>query len=706
MGKQLLSALSAKVDKLQELHNNESQQLREVARQAEQAERKANSNAQDLANKLDKGHLKLQTLVSEMSARIKSAEQARSDETERQRMLLDEVNSMRYKLESFSLQASEVGSEFKNRSREWDIDAQRGADAIRAVREHDHALETLHHSIDATQEAVSKKVETSIMEMRLRIDSEGRARFQFEQGMRELYSEVRKVMSNQDRDVNSRMETFKQQITQAFDRERQEREKGLGITSEQMRMLEKATREALQMAVDKMASQVANVDDVVTQERTSRGKFEGALRTEVEEAFKLIQTAVVKKFDEMQTSQTESKHAIANAIKTLKESLLLVERTADQKLLSIEEVLRAEIRSRMETDRALSDVKTELETKADDFEKKASEAITEAVQEARTNTLKIEEDLKRTAEQLIIAKTRSLEDVENQLSNVRKRVKESEVETDTKLRQLQLAAEQVGHNAHTALETMEARMETKFTGVSTEIESVSGKIKEVEALCGKVKVDMDDRLNFRAQQIDSALDAFKVEIDQRSTKKDAADAEKRFEAQVGSIQSSISNLHTSIQTIRDDVDLKSSKKEIDESESRSKTQLAALNARFVDMDTNFLNIREEFASKAAKKDVEEMDSNLKTIIVNLQVKDVAIEELFEKLQEDVNERINKKQLNDLEDRMRNYILNLETKDLEFDQSISGIKESLSLCPARAELSEAEKKIMTWVFKTLTATFYL
>ena len=687
-----ISALTAKVERLQDLFNEEASTVRDLSRKEEAVDRRVAQLAQEMSIKVDKSQMKTQMMLSDLIARQRAADQFREDESERHRNMTEEINALRYRLETFSLQSTEVGQEFRSRVRDFESELQRGTETLRAIKDHDHALETLHHTIDSSSDAISKKVDMSIIDLRQKIDSEARGRFQFENGMRELYSEVRKVIASQDRDLTHKIESASQQAVTVFERERLERERSSTSLLEQMRNLEKMVRDNIQNALDKVAGQLNSIEDTVSQERMGRSKFESSIRAELEDGFKLMQMAVAKKVDEMQQVQNETRHSVGVAVKTLKEAVVLVERTSDQKLSAVEDVLRAEIRSRLETDRTLADMRAEMETKAEIFEQKALDAISEVTEEARSSHAKIEEDLKKTAEQMIISKTRAIDDIETQVAQIRKRVKESETEITAKLHQIQLAGEQIGRDAQTSLENAESRIESRFQIAAGNIIDMGTKVRDVATLCEKTKAEMEDKLNFRVVQIDSTMEAFKQELELRITKKDASDSEKRFEASVAGVQSTIGHVNISLQNLQDVVDKSASKKELEDVESRTKAQFATISNRVSEVDGALITVREELGTKMSKKDLETVESNIKESILNLQLKQMSSEETSERIQEDLKERITKKHLGESEERVKSQLLDLEARTIDFDMNIKSLKDALNLRATHLDIAEAETKL--------------
>ncbi|KAJ3212621.1 hypothetical protein HDU82_008843 [Entophlyctis luteolus] len=649
VGKSQIATLTAKVEKLTEIVSSESLNLKEIARVADQADKKTGQMAQEFGMKLERGQLKLQTIVSDLVARQKTLEYHENEENEKHRMLADELNSLRYKLESFSLMTAEVGNEVRAKARDLEYEQQRGADTMRVIKDHDHALEALHHTIDASSDSLSKRFEVTLIEIRQRVDAEARARFQFENGMRELYAEIRKTLSSQDRGATDRIESARQQAAVAFERERLERERNIGLMADEIRTMEKAVKEALNAATEKMLSQLTLIDATVNQEKTARTKFETQVKSDIEGGFKLIQQAVLKKFEEMQMMQTEMRHNVGLAVKALKESVTLVEKTTDQKLNAVEDVLRAEIRSRMETDRVVDEVKKDMEFTTANTEKRAMAAIAQAIEESRENNSRLEEELKATAEQLVGSKTRQIDDLENQLELLRKRIVESDAETSAKIRMAHLAAEQMGHTAQAALEVVEARIDMRFSTEQQNVDEVLEKVKQIDERADVIKNDIEDRINFRSLQMESTMAAFKEELEQRLSKSDAADLEAKLSAVI------------------------------------SETN------RINDIDQVILGVKEDVSNRSTRKELDDHESNLKTAILNLELKGVVYDEMLEKLQSEIDQKASKKTVEDQDNRIKNFVMEEEMKAMELEENFRSVKESVDLRVTKLEVEDMEKK---------------
>ncbi|KAJ3209859.1 hypothetical protein HDU67_005864, partial [Dinochytrium kinnereticum] len=689
LGKSLVATLTAKVERMQETMMSDSQTIKDLVRQSEQTEKRSVAADQDIVARLEREQSKMQNIIADLTARLRMNEQREDEEAERQKMMVNELNDLRYKVETFSMKTHEVGQEFRAKARDWELESHRGMDFTRMLRDHQMALEGLQHGLDSVSDSTSKKLEMSLLDLRQKIDQEAKSRYHFEGGMRDLFSEVKKAVSSQDRELHDRIEVIKNQIIMAIDRERQDREKTVLLIAEQMRALERNLRDAQQSALDKLASQVAGVEDQFAQERSARGKLEVQCRTDMQDGFKAVQEVVDKKTGEMQQSQQDLKHHVGGVVKALKESVILVEKTADQKLHSLEEVLRAEIKARMELDRNLNELHETLETKVNTVERRAFEAIADAIEESKVTSEKLEESIQAAAEQLASSKSRMMEDLDKQVAQIRTRVKDFETELNSKFRQLQLSAEQIGRDAQQNLENAEAKIEGKIAAAFVNEDELASKIRDVETRCELVKAEMEDKLNIRTLQVDSAFEALKSELDLRSSKKDAADMEVRFEASLANVQASVSKLMEANKEVRDEVELRSTRKELDDMEARSKLLIANLQARAAETDATVIALKEDVSGRGLKKEMEDLESRIKSSILDLQVRDADLDNQIDRVKEDISGRVSREQMTVFEERFRDQIQNTELRSDRIVESVSELRDALALKVTKIELNEYE-----------------
>lgn len=264
-------------------------------------------------------------------------------------------------------------------AQELDIEQQRSSDNFRAIKDHEHALDSLHKSIDIKAETLKRSVDSALQDLRQRVDNETRSRMAFEHNIKELYSDVRKVIQNQERSILDRLDSTRQTVLSAVDRERQEREKSLTGVVNQMRDWEKAVKETEFQIMNSVSNQLSGMDEKIQEDRdqrqrytyttNNRRRFENSLRGDVEDGIRTVQTSVVKRANELNDSQNELKQRVGHAVQSLQESNILVEKTLEAKINVTEGVLRAEIKSRMDAESDLKTYKTSMDLRLESLKK-------------------------------------------------------------------------------------------------------------------------------------------------------------------------------------------------------------------------------------------------------------------------------------------------------------------------------------------------
>jgi hypothetical protein len=112
-GKSTVSQLTAKLESLAETSRVESIVIRDLQRQIESCNRNSRDGSQELAAKFERDQLKMHQMVADVAARQMHAEKSTEEAELRHRSQIEEVNNLRYRLESFALKASEATTEVR-----------------------------------------------------------------------------------------------------------------------------------------------------------------------------------------------------------------------------------------------------------------------------------------------------------------------------------------------------------------------------------------------------------------------------------------------------------------------------------------------------------------------------------------------------------------------------------------------------------------
>ena len=692
-GKMHMAALSAKVDSLTATVESDTSIIRDLSRRLNEADKQAKESDQALLLKSDKQILKLHQMFSELLAKQRQSETTSQDTEDKQRMILEEMNHMRYKLEAYSLKTNEFGHEVNARSRDLEHELQRGSDTFRKLAEHQHMFENLQGNVNSSIEQLQKKLEQASSEIRHKLEGDARNRIQFENNMRELHQDIRKTIQCQEKDNNDRIESLKANIFHQADRDRADKERISLNLNEQLRVIEKVVKENQVQFLEKSVQQYINLEANIEDEKISRKKFETEIRSEYDEGFKMIRQAVIKKSEENQQHIVDSKIQMSNAIKALQESLILAERGLEKKLLNAEEVLRAEIKARMDLEQRHIIFSNEASAKIDVIEEKILSRIEEAIQDLNSEIDKVRREIQDVAESLSASKSRNLDDLDSRISQLSNRSKQTEIDLQAKIQLALSSIESIKAEQADTIEASEAKLSKAISLLQNGDEDTLKKVLGVELLCSNIKNEIDDKLNLKSTQLDQTMEAFKSELSARVTvveaKETQADLERLLVNSQKRLEEMSSQVNDAIQGVKDRV----SRNELDEVEIRLKSLVSSVQARLLLLDGTVISNSSQLSERSLKSELHETEKKLKEMIQDLKIQNSEFNNNMVAFKNEMSDRITKSNLLEAEDRIKNQIHLIDDRFTDIYSNIVSVKESISV-KANNEDMESLSKALT------------
>ncbi|KAJ1558671.1 hypothetical protein HK096_007671 [Nowakowskiella sp. JEL0078] len=657
--KSALSQIQTQIVQLQAHQTETSTTLRDLHNQINSQNECLHEAQTTTTNRLERDALHHLSQTQDLMTRTRHLESKSEESNDRARGITENVSNLHVKLDGISVSLDSLSNDARGRVKDLEFETSRLSESLRVLKDHDKVLDAIQLRLDGGLDVLGKRIEAVVAETRIRSDTDSRARTVFETGVREMYQEVRKAMVSQDRELGERVDAVRQSVVVIAERERGEREKSIAAVLDFVRGLEKSAKECEVRLVDRMTKEIAIVQGGVVEDRAGRGKFETAMRAEWEEGFKLINAVVNKKGEDLQNQQNELKQCLALAARSLQESLILVEKTSDSKLASVEDVLRAEVKARMNTDTRLSDMDDDFTQQREALHKVLLEQINEVASNLEVAVSKLEEDLKKTSDQLSVAKTRSVDDLETQLTQLRKRIKEAEAMQNDKFKAVHSSIELTQQLAQDNLEESEIKLETQISNVRADIEVTMEKVKRVEIAAHNHSLEVDEKLNGRQLQMDQSMEALKEEIAIRCTQQDLTNFDAHLKATVHSVHTSVSHLQSSLSSLKEDVEYRATRKELTDVDNRMQTIINTLHAKAISLDDNIIQVREDIALRATKKEAEELDSRFKSAVLKLQTRDIELEDILSTVRDEISDRVLKKQLLESEEQVRDRMNHLE-----------------------------------------------
>nr|KAJ3421739.1 hypothetical protein HK105_002449 [Polyrhizophydium stewartii] len=691
-GKTMLATLAARVDKLQDSTTADAATIRELSRQVAESDQRAREAAAQLASRMERDSSKLHQLVADIAGRQQSEERTIRDQDDRFRAAAEAINQMRYTTEASLLKANQVGNEFYAKAKDWEAEMRRGAESMRAIKDHEQALESLHTTVSATTETLARRTESALGEIRQRIDADARFRGQFEDSIRGVCAEIRRVIQSQERDLIDRVESLRQAAAAGVERVRQENAAALADRLEQQHQHEREVRDSQALLLEKVSQQLLAVDAILGDERQARRTLEAQLQTTLEEGFKLMQTAIAKRFGEVVENHQELKASVAQVTRSLQDSVFLVEKTLEGKIASVEEVLRAEIKSRMETDSAVSGLAEELTLKLDHSERKLAARIDEGIAESAREHDALVNETRETVAQVSKSIASAAADADTQLSALAGRIGESTRAVRDEIKALAANAAGIESDLRAAIDQAQAKMASESDRLESLVAENGAKMKGVDAACRELRVHVDERINLRGAQLDAALEAFKTELASRATKAEFADLshlatteDQRARTLIESLQKQVSELGASLDRHVSRTDLEDARAEI-------RLEVASAQEKAAHVEERLLQMSSDMATRISADTLVETESRLRESMRAIHERVSENDQQLQTMRSGLEERATNDMVSEVKTELAHRVLEQQQRIQHFATEIQGLREAFAAMPARADLEHVSASV--------------
>lgn len=688
----LMASLNAKIDKLQEKSLSDDLVIQELTKKLSEADQNFRDFTQQMSVKTDKDTLKLQQMLQEIISKQRNAESVRQEQEGQNRVVLEQLNHMRYKMESYIIKTDQVGSDLHVKSRDWVAESQKGSEAIKAIKNHDQALNVLHSVLDSTNDSLMRRIEGSHTEIKQRLESEQRARQQFETNMRDLCSEWRKVVQNQERELIDRIEGLRQNFQRGLESECSIRESSILIISNSIRDFEKQVKDTESGAVDQFNQRIRALENLIAEERQSLNEQENRLQNSLEEGLAFMQSNINKRMTESYEHNMETKHSMSQIAKTLQESISIADKSSASKIKGLEDVIRAEIKSRIDTDATISGLAVEIKKNIEIIEEKTLNHLKDSQDQIRADIIQISDELKATSEMTTETINKTITILEVDVEKLSKALKGNEINTLH-------ALEEIRDKLSQGVSNVEEKAEQNKLELQSEIEK-SNEIKnghlnamaQIENNLNELESRVNDKLNFKAIQIDSTMDAFKAELEGRATKDDLLKASEQVKTEIKSFNAAIEQ---KLDLISDKL-IKQDEMTSDKDLIKDVVKSVEVIKSAIDERIDATNIRMDELCEKAEKNI--------LICDDLKKSEFHLTNNFEKIRSEVKKCTSDFDVK-IEETKNQFQESISETQKELDEKISTAKNSIDDKVDNATLKEIDQKynlIVTTIHDTLNA----
>jgi chromosome segregation ATPase len=512
-GKYLMGAMSAKIEQLQEQSKRESEKMQELARGMHQRERESREQIEVLQRKLEHESDKVNQLLQELSKQNQRNEliHVKKDTTIQQ--LQERIEQLGNKFDQYATQQSEVGNAVVHTSKELMLETQRSQDTVKAVKKHEMQLVTISQALESNSESFARKMQLAAQELVQKVEAESKARRKLEESIRTDAMEFRRVI---ERHISDRVESLHSYTAAKQEQDRQEFESiAMGLQSKLQR-LEATSADSQEQLVLMMNQRLEILETSLIESEKANQNAEMRIQEAIKTSMEVFEALIVKKDVENEKRFKEVSKNMMQMQKAIAGSLDLSEKSIQTKLKNHEEVLRAEIKARMETDKAVTVLGQDLKQVNDNAHAQI-EKLNLLIDGLQTDHDKVLDLVKGVTQQITKSQDKWISNFESEVARLNDSIKREGQQLS-----------KVVHNAKQELDAMRLELAQdvdgkllEWEGKSSEAQQRIGELQssiiEMDEKYRSIHQDLDQKLIARSVQFDSTLQALKLELSARPT---------------------------------------------------------------------------------------------------------------------------------------------------------------------------------------------
>ncbi|KAJ3338090.1 hypothetical protein HDU91_001317, partial [Kappamyces sp. JEL0680] len=345
--KAMITTLGAKLELVQEQHRNDHSSLRDMTRSFGQKERESRDAIDVLTKRLDQESKRVHQLVEELS-RSRQNDSSQSQMYKDQiKLMAEKIDHLQSRLEGYVEKSTQVGINLHSATNQLMMESRRNEDAMKSIKMHDMALTTLSTNLDTNFEGFSRKIQMAAQDLFQRIDSEAKARKSLEESIRQDALEFRRMV---ERHISERVDSLHSYTSAQSEHDRQEIEAITTAFHTKLQRLESATNNAQEQFATLLNQRLQLIESSVVEAELSNKRLETRVQQALTESLQFFEGLMAKKDADSEKRLKDVTKSILAMQKAIHESIHISEKTTEAKIKSLEEVLRAEINARLETD--------------------------------------------------------------------------------------------------------------------------------------------------------------------------------------------------------------------------------------------------------------------------------------------------------------------------------------------------------------------
>eukprot|EP00105_Crassostrea_gigas_P029453 XP_011451409.1 PREDICTED: early endosome antigen 1 isoform X16 [Crassostrea gigas] len=543
---ELITQLSARIKEAEDKLSEEKSALSSLVNHTKGVEQAVKSSQNELIAKKD---IQSQKLV-EMRAEMEELQGAKNQLERICFSMADDIRTLKMKVDQQSAEIGTVSSDMRNRSKKLEDDNRNQAEELDTLRK----TSTIQSQTEQQTTQLRGQVETRLSELRdvlvdvrAKQESELNERRTLEQQMSKKIYELQQALSEANRRRDEGMHTM-DIILREKDHANQADK--LNLTSKVADTVEDVNKRLLSKEIkmrEEMQERYLQLERLIQQEQQNRRDAERAMREDIDRKFLTLKHATEELNLDIKEQLKNEKVKTKETVAKLDESISIVEKQSAENKKQFEKVMGAEISQRKMHEASTIEKLASVNEKLQIATSSLQQSIGGITQVMNSQNEKMKREIRGMMSEQKEASTRAMTDLDARMGYMKTRMNEFEDKLEARVATATAVLSQNLREKVDAISIWQDTTQQTIKELSTNLTKLPEELYALQEKQTLMKTDMDSRFTSESEARSREIELLKAELETMKERHSPLPATK---SDLDNVQGSVRKLADSIQTVK------------------------------------------------------------------------------------------------------------------------------------------------------------
>uniref|UniRef100_A0A8W8MNL5 Uncharacterized protein n=1 Tax=Magallana gigas TaxID=29159 RepID=A0A8W8MNL5_MAGGI len=550
---ELITQLSARIKEAEDKLSEEKSALSSLVNHTKGVEQAVKSSQNELIAKKD---IQSQKLV-EMRAEMEELQGAKNQLERICFSMADDVRTLKMKVDQQSAEIGTVSSDMRNRSKKLEDDNRNQLDTLRKTSTIQSQTEQQTTQLRGQVETRLSELRDVLVDVRAKQESELNERRTLEQQMSKKIYELQQALSEANRRRDEGMHTM-DIILREKDHANQADK--LNLTSKVADTVEDVNKRLLSKEIkmrEEMQERYLQLERLIQQEQQNRRDAERAMREDIDRKFLTLKHATEELNLDIKEQLKNEKVKTKETVAKLDESISIVEKQSAENKKQFEKVMGAEISQRKMHEASTIEKLASVNEKLQIATSSLQQSIGGITQVMNSQNEKMKREIRGMMSEQKEASTRAMTDLDARMGYMKTRMNEFEDKLEARVATATAVLSQNLREKVDAISIWQDTTQQTIKELSTNLTKLPEELYALQEKQTLMKTDMDSRFTSESEARSREIELLKAELETMKERHSPLPATKsdldNLAAEVSSdpqVQGSVRKLADSIQTVK------------------------------------------------------------------------------------------------------------------------------------------------------------